>query len=263
MEFIALLILIGLRYRWPFFEAPAAQCGFSRLTSGNGSVVIGALVPALLVGALDISLRQVAWGLPSLLLAVAALWFACGRADALRILDCQRSQLRENALESAIQTAREAGSLPDTSPLGIDDLLTALQRPQAEYYLHQWFAPVLWFCLLGPAGAVGYRLIYLAGSGNPQPLQLASWLPSRLLALSFSLTGNLYRAYPAAREQMFDEAPASLLVDQCANAALPDGDSAIPASGPALDARLAQREALFHRTRLLWLSAIALGVIAI
>lgn len=247
MEFFALLLLIALRHQWPELE-PA------HLKSRPDWLL--AVLAAAAVAALDFYLRHALWGLPGLLLAVGALWFACGRRDAERALQRYRLHLQRNDLEGARLEAENSELVPAlASADDLERLQALVQRSWLQQQLESWFAPVLWFCLLGPGGAVAYRLL--------QGERRLAWLddaPARLLALSFSLTGDFQRGYPAAREALLGPFASDLLLLRSIEASAP---AAAPANGPACDQVLGQRQRLIERTRLLWLCAIALGVIAL
>ena len=62
----------------------------------------------------------------------------------------------------------------------------------------RWFPPVLYFWLLGPFGAAGYRLVALANTGSDGRFEAAQrlldWLPARLLLLTFSFLGDFERS---------------------------------------------------------------------
>ena len=59
----------------------------------------------------------------------------------------------------------------------------------------RWFAVLFYFVLLGPAGALAYRLLQLSRNYfDPELVDrclfLVDWVPARLLAAAFSLTGD-------------------------------------------------------------------------
>ena len=78
------------------------------------------------------------------------------------------------------------------------------------------FGVMAWFIVLGPVGAIFYRLAALladrwgraAGSGNDpfgqfavRAFQLVDWLPTRLTAFSFAMTGDFTGSIECWREQ--------------------------------------------------------------
>lgn len=77
---------------------------------------------------------------------------------------------------------------------------------------HDLFAPIFWFVLLGPAGALLYRLAYLAhgewagkheGFGNfaKRAFDWLDWLPARITASSFAIVGDFEDAAYCWRTQ--------------------------------------------------------------
>lgn len=78
--------------------------------------------------------------------------------------------------------------------------------------LRRWFAVLFWFLLLGPAGALGYRLLALMAESPMrarvpvEPLALAQrllgwieWPVAQLMAFSMALVGNFDTAWKAWR----------------------------------------------------------------
>ncbi|TGQ49636.1 hypothetical protein, partial [Mesorhizobium sp. M4B.F.Ca.ET.211.01.1.1] len=77
----------------------------------------------------------------------------------------------------------------------------------------RWFAVLFWFLLLGPAGALGYRLLALMAESPMrarvpvEPLALAQrllgwieWPVAQLMAFSMALVGNFDTAWKAWRQ---------------------------------------------------------------
>lgn len=108
-----------------------------------------------------------------------------------------------------------------TDIVGEREFATARDRLQGvietllEQSNHSLFAVVFWFLLLGPVGAVLYRLSdeltrhddicgnRLAGRATAW-LALLDWAPARLTALAFGLTGSLEQALTALRYHFFN-----------------------------------------------------------
>ncbi|MBI2382308.1 MAG: regulatory signaling modulator protein AmpE [Gammaproteobacteria bacterium] len=73
----------------------------------------------------------------------------------------------------------------------------------------RWFAVLFWFVVLGPAGALAYRLMRVYGGqlpeghGHREPLaqlqRLADWLPVRMTGFAYALSGDFVRAWAACR----------------------------------------------------------------
>lgn len=142
------------------------------------------------------------------------------------------------------------------------------------YRLHDHlFAPLFWFCLLGPMGAVFYRV---AAQGALQPpaalaerpalvraladiMAVLGWLPARLLAFAYAMTGRFdsaIRRLRAGARAGTDGLTANRdLLGETGRAALDDG-------GEDDEPRTAQRasaaRALAIRAGIFWLAILAL-----
>ena len=172
---------------------------------GPLGVVLAVLPPVLLLGLLAWLLRGTLFGLPSLLLGIAALAWCWGPRDLDRdveaVIDADEPASRHAALHT-LQAA--GGSLRDDLPSLVDvTVYNALRR---------WFAVLFWFLLLGPAGALGYRLLALMSispmralvapetlSAAQRALGWVEWPVAQLMALSMALVGNFDTAWKAWR----------------------------------------------------------------
>src|SRR5690606_31227324 len=120
--------------------------------SGWG-VVLALVPPLLLVGLLQGLLDDAAWGLGGLLFGVAALFHAWGPRDLDRDVDAVVDAPDPIARRHAAVALTDCGVAPGDA----DALVTAVFRNA----LRRWFGVLLWFLVLGPVGAVGYRLAAL------------------------------------------------------------------------------------------------------
>ena len=147
------------------------------------------------------------------------------------------------------------------------------------------FAPIFWFCVLGPAGAVLYRLAntldamwgyrtsrYLHfGRAAAQIDDVLNYLPARLTALSYALVGHTKHAFACWKSQACNwdspnagpvmAAGAGALHIQLGGAADYDGATEIrPELGLGNRPRpkdISRAQLLVRRAQWLWLSAIA------
>lgn len=152
-----------------------------------------------------------------------------------------------------------------------------------ESALTRWFAVLFWFLVLGPAGALAYRLLYLQVHHKhemalPEGLQMAAGKvlngahcpPAHLMVFSMALAANFDKVVQVWRDWFnqgglrFDYAflanaatasVASELADEAADA--DDG----PSSAPAL-LELRDAMSLAWRMLLLWLAVLAVFVLA-
>jgi len=151
-----------------------------------------------------------------LLLAIATLWLTMGFRQFSHHF-------------TTIETALQAGDLPRARAALVrwrggegealtPDTLTRLSIEQAlRDSHHQVFAPLFGFVLLGPAGALIYRLSMVGAetwggtlpNGEPRPFglfarrayALIDWLPARLTAATFAVVGDFEDAVYCWRTQ--------------------------------------------------------------
>jgi len=134
------------------------------------------------------------------------------------------------------------------------------------------FAPMFWFAVLGPVGAILFRLSS-AFVGNPVlsagELQIAArfyeillWLPARLLAIGLGLAGTLGPVHDVFRSTRHGLGQSEDFLAAAALAALGDHRDD---TEPGDDAHIAAIHAMFglvKRGFLVWLVALALLVAA-
>lgn len=195
---------MGLYRRWlQWLDAHAAEAGFWR---GRQGWVVALLPFVLGLALLQWLFHDRLFGLPSLLLGIATLVICWGPRDLDRdveaVIDADDATARHTAV-AQLQSA--GGSLhEDVSSLVEATVLNALRR---------WFAVLFWFLLLGPVGALLYRLLALLAVGPMRSLanvetvvgarQALAWLEwpvAQLMSLSMALVGNFDTAFKAWRE---------------------------------------------------------------
>lgn len=236
---------------------------------GPVGVLLALLPPLLVVGLLQLALRGVAFGLPALLFGVAVLFYAWGPRDLDRdvdaIVDAPDSIARAEAL--ALLRPPAAGSAADAGdPVG-RVFCAALRR---------WFGVLLWFLLLGPVGALLYRLAAIAGEGEPalylpagfvdgarRLLALLDWPAAQLMTLSLALVGNfdvVAGAWKANRGARFDLDAGFLAAVGRASVRHDLEDAAL--DDDTLAQALRDAMSLVWRVLLAWLALLALFVVA-
>ena len=231
-------------------------------------VGLPAVVLALLVGWLE--------GVFAFLVALAAMLYTWGPRD----LDLDVNAII--AAEGLDAKERAAGALYE------EGQVVSLEGPVAvaavfENALTRWFAVLFWFLLLGPGGALAYRLLYLLvhhkhdmalpeglRPAAAKTLNAAHCPPAHLMTLAMALAANfdkvvqVWRAWYAEGGPRLDYAflaaaanasVASELADEAADAE--DG----PSSAPAL-LELRDAMSLAWRMLLLWLAVLAVFVLA-
>ncbi|MGB9669740.1 MAG: regulatory signaling modulator protein AmpE [Halothiobacillaceae bacterium] len=163
---------------------------------------------ALLAVALQSLLHGVLWGLLELAFSVLVLFLA----------------LRPGSVDPAVDgyvAAREKGEdgtarhhaehlLGGSVPQAVEDEVRAVADTLLLEANERWVAPLLWFVLLGPLGAVVYRLTaHVEQQSEQGGLREAArllraaldWLPARLLAGMYILSGSFEEGLNAWRQE--------------------------------------------------------------
>ncbi|MGF6590387.1 regulatory signaling modulator protein AmpE [Pseudomonas sp. 2835] len=154
------------------------------------------LLPVALLALLLHVLEPVAYGLLALPVHLLVLIYSLGRGDIKAAQGPFRDAWRRGDEQAAVHVAeRDLG-------LTADDAQALLERVQGNLLwqaYQSFFAVIFWYFLLGPAAALAYRLLALAGEHARTPalrdhaLQLRhafDWAPVRVLGVSFALVGN-------------------------------------------------------------------------
>lgn len=242
--------------------------------------MLGALLPALLVGGLTTLLDSIAWPL-AWAFSVLVVYFCLGFRESSQHAQQVIVALADGNLDLARQTLRDwrPGHLSGVSE-------TSLVVETLEELFHQsllrLFGVLFWFFLLGPGGAVLYLLTRLArdrwqaepGFGRPVNLISAwlDWLPVRAMALSFAIAGNFVDAMEAWRGQsrtwidpnegvLLASAAGALGMQLGGNIPLAEGELTRPVLGigaPPEATALDMSIALIWRAALIWLAVVGL-----
>lgn len=223
MSLFALLAALALAYYRPLpredwlrrLFAPYANWLERNFNDGQArhgviACLLAVLVPVLIVAAAYIALSEIN-PLFGLVCAVGVLYITLrfGRfgAPAESIANALRNNNLDGArAELATWQACETGAYSDkeVARIGIEATL--------RHAHHDLFAPLFWFLLLGPAGALLYRLAYLlknAWGGQHDDFRRFAqrlfdwldWLPARFTAVSFAVVGDFEDAVYCWRTQ--------------------------------------------------------------
>ena len=250
---------------------------------GRWGVAIALLPPLLAVGLFQAALAQPLYGLAGLLFGIAVLFYAWGPRD----LDVDVDALVEARDPSSRLTAAAALWPDDRSPSLEPPALVEAVFVNAQ---RRWFGVLLWFLLLGPFGALLYRLTTLAVDGEAAQrlpaaardgarrlLGVLDWPVAQLMTLALALVGNFDTVLAAWRDGggaslRFDSGflgavgRASVRSDLADEAADYAGDPAGAGPPAILDLgdlpELRDAMSLVWRSLLLWLAILALFVIA-
>ena len=155
------------------------------------------LLPVLLAQYILDSVEPILFGLGWLALAVIILLYSFGRGDFHALMARYRGQAGSGDFEGAFLAARSEFDLegPQGDPASASEAHALIQRALLYEGYQRWFAVLFYFVVLGPAGALAYRLLQLSARDFTPDLVrrclfLADWVPARLLAAAFCLAGH-------------------------------------------------------------------------
>lgn len=230
------------------------------------------LVPVVLLALLLWVLRE--WSLLQFVIGLIVLLYSLGRGDLKTRLDDYRSAVQRGDTQAAYHELT-----PINRDSGATDWLELQQELVAglPYRLFEReFAVVFWFAILGPAGALLYRLTWLRASQWVEPsaetglrsagawpvprlLTLLEWLPARLLIPSLAIVGNFTPVMQRAVRLCLGSYPAANLLAILVQAAAGWRSKDLEA-GSDRDV-IAVIEALMRRALVLWILVVAVWVL--
>lgn len=237
--------------------------------------IVALLVLATLL--IQIALKGHAFGLLELAFMIAVLYLCWGprdlETDILSVLKAPDSDRRAAAAQSLHDGLRDRP---------VEYSAPALVEASFAAALSRHFGVLFWFVVIGPVGAIGYRLVQLlayspafadaAGSARAHFERMASildWAPAHLIALTIALVSDFdatlraWRDYHAAHGQGYfttDLGFLAVIARAGVDADIEAGDGGIvgisdPVAALA-DARLVLRRVLFA-----WLAIVAVIVL--
>ena len=275
------------RYDWfvSWLDWLGAQAGDSEAWRSRWGLSLALGVPLLLVLLLQLALRNDLFGLPAFLFAVFMLFYAWGPRDLDHDVDAVA-----DAVDAETRRVAAARLFPERAEPSLEagELVGAVFRCA----LWRWFGVLFWFLLLGPVGALLYRLVALCVQGEARkrlpegPARAASavlavldWPVAQLMTLAMALVGNFDSVLVAWKDAggasfkpgndfLTAAARASVKVelaeeamDEAGTEFDPGGGTALVATTPGLP-ELRDAMSLVWRILLLWLAVLALFVIA-
>lgn len=178
------------------------------LTGGITGIVAVLFPPLLAVGLLQWALYGLFFGVPGLIFATCLLIYCLGPKD----LDRQVSDFVAAWDAGEEEEARTIAA--DLVPEDASDYGQDLARGIVGQACNRIFAVPFWFILLGPLGALLYRLAHYLQSitadneefepefhaGLQRLLAILNWLPARLAATGYALAGDFHDAVMAWRD---------------------------------------------------------------
>ncbi len=257
--------------------------GWQDQGAGQASAELGLLItiglPVLICLAVQLALRGHAFGLPSFLFAVIVLFYCLGPRDLERdveAVDKAPDADRRNEAVQALKPEEMVTALPFRAEPLVEAAFTA--------GLRRVFGVVFWFAVLGPVGALLYRLTLLLAytPAHAQALpaaqqslaekfaRLLDWLPAHLIALALAIASDFdavlktWRDYHAAHGKGYlslDSGFLGAIARASVDADVEAGDGhAVDTTDPLVE--LDDAMTLIRRVLIVWLAVIAVIVIS-
>ena len=218
---IALLLERGLSYspQWRAHDLTGRWIDWldGRLSLGTWSLALYVLVPVAVIGGLHELLMHEGGVLLALPLSLAVLLACMGPRDLREQIHAHEQALHQGDSLRAETILRELIFGPRRVE-GNSQGRSAVAACFVQGH-ERWFAPLVWFFLLGPAGAVAYRVLaatasHLRHKGSAdEALRLAedlhgalAWPSARIAALLYALAGSADHAFAAWRACLAESA---------------------------------------------------------
>lgn len=238
---------------------------------GAAALAAGVILPVLICAFLQWVMRDAWFGLLAFAFAAVVLYLCWGPRDLERDVEAV-----DKAPDSMQRLAAAQNLRRDDADPAIAFDAESLVSVTFAAALSRWFGVLFWFVVLGPAGALLYRLMQwlVAASDEHHRARmrrfaaLLDWLPAHLMALALALASNFdtvlssWRAYHQAHPRGYGNldlgfldaiARASVVADVAADEHGVDAHSPLVALDDAM--------VLVRRVLVVWLTLIALVVI--
>lgn len=229
---------------------------------GRGSLFVSVALPCLLTA---IIFNHVIVGstVLSLLGGIAILLFCFGSGDLAREVEAYTSRYLDP--EDGMPPPDKGGFLDDVGAI-VGDPDRPYLRAIAIEANDGLFAPAFWFCVLGPIGALLFRmsstLNRTLGTASAEAeiagrlYNILIWLPARLLGVGLGLAGSLGPVIGILRQRGYDLSQSAGLLGDAAVAAL--DRQADDDSGDEHVASIGAMFGLVKRGFVVWLVVLAL-----
>ena len=255
----------------------AARFGESRIWHSGAGVFVSIGIPVAVVALLQWLVSDAFFGLAELALGAVVLFYCWGPRDldldVAAIVGAPDGERRNAALQ--VLPAE-----PPEPPLTLSG--TVLVDHVFRASLARWFGVLLWFIVLGPFGAMLYRLAQLARTrlfGGELPpehaaaierlLRVLDWPAAHLMTLAlavaadFDAVASAWRDFHAARGKWFVADIGFLLAAGRASVEVEEElDEHYDVTGRSALAELSQAMALNWRILIVWLVVFSLLVLA-
>jgi AmpE protein len=284
VELVAALIVLLVLLLWPGNVAGLRQFGWYRawldaldFAEGGGRVALALVLPVVACALIAHFIQHWIFALAALAFAVLVLFYTFGPRELESDFE---AVLKEDDPVARMAAALNLRSLPDGAPRAF----TAAELVEAAVTasLRRRFGVLFWFFLLGPAGALGYRLAWVTADSEAERIDprtrhaarrfalALDWIPAHLMTLAMALVSNFdavisawrtWHAQPGRSMWELDPDFLAAVARSGVNADIEAGD------GPTLDTHdpiveLADARSLMLRVLVVWLAVVALIVLA-
>ena len=241
------------------------------------------LLPLLLVvvcSLVQVVLGHVLFGLPAFAFAVVVLFYCWGPRDLDADIEAVLKAPDSDRRGAAVQALRADAA---GAPLAFES--AALVEATFDAALSRWFGVLFWFVVLGPAGALGYRVVQLMARNSAinadidaaqrdmleRAARILDWAPAHLVSLTLALVSDFdavvasWRAYHATHDKGYftlDLGFLGAVAKAGIDADVEAGDGyATDISNPLVELADAQRA--LRRILVGWLALIALVALVV
>ncbi|TAN03692.1 MAG: beta-lactamase induction protein [Rhodanobacteraceae bacterium] len=280
IELVAALIVLLVLIVWPGNVAALRRFGWYErwlgmldFAEGGGRVALALVVPVVACALVAHFLQGWLLALAALAFSVLILFYSLGPRE----LESDFEAVLENDDPAARAAAAEnLRSVPDGAPRAF----TAPELVEAAVMasLRRRFGVLFWFFLLGPAGALGYRLAWVTiETDDPRTRSAArrfalalDWIPAHLMVLAMALVSNFdavtgaWRAWhgqPGHSMENLDPDFLAAVARSGVDADIAAGDGSTTDTRDPV-AELADARRLLFRVLIVWLAVVALIVLA-
>jgi AmpE protein len=180
--------------------------------------ILVVILPAVLLQLILIEVEGSIFGITELVITCAILLYSLGRNKFNQMIEAYLESWNSNDLQGAYVRAQEFSCLiPLPEKQSEADNVAELHKHAFTAVVYQgferWFVVIFWFLLLGPSGALAYRLGFLYSrnistdeASIAQPFQYVmhwvEWFPAQFLGLSFALAGNFASCFGLWRSRL-------------------------------------------------------------
>lgn len=233
------------------------------LTNQQKSSIVILLFPVMLViGLLQGWLDDKLLGLTQLLFGLVIFAYSLGPYDLNRqinrYLEAREAGDEDTAYEEAVLIMQKE------APTDSDQQTVEVMRAVLHEANDRFFAVIFWFVVLGPMGALLYRLTShtmrnsasaTLSAAARQLLAILAWAPAHLVAVGYALTGN----YEGAKQQFISKNKQDDLYECNYHTLITAGQGALKDCQPGEEtACIRSARALVLRTLVVWLAIIAM-----